>query len=317
MLYISFDAQKEIINYKMKMIKTQQTKKIIIRLMGGLGNQLFQYALAKKIEVINGKLGTNTKIVLDSSSYRIDRKRKCELDKFNISIPIKKYTILDVVYKLCNRIDKFPSWITRDYGAVFDLEKHIMKETKCSYLIGFWHNTEYIEDIRALLKDEFCLCDSVSRTPKYQMLVDEICDNNAVAIHVRRGDYLTNGNEDRYVLQGVEYYKRAINKLSSEINSPVFFIFSDDLDWCKKEFAQLTDAKLKYVEDFDNDNDLLQFELMRKCKHFIIGNSTYSWWASWLAENSEAIKIAPVDWYFDKDKNQRIGTQLLTEYIRC
>jgi hypothetical protein len=135
-------------------------------------------------------------------------------------------------------------------------------------------------------------------------ILAQIKATNSVCVHARRGDYLTN---KRYVVLEMDYYRRAIKTLSSQFTNLHFFVFSDDIDWCKVNFE--ADCNCTFVSD--NQRFMLrdEFEMMQNCQHHITANSTLSWWAAWLNKNHVKVVICPQKWFFDAKSTQDLIPQ--------
>lgn len=280
-------------------------EKITIRLMGGLGNQLFQYAFGKQISK-----KYSMELVLDTSSY---------LRKGSRPYNLESYAINDRVLSHCEAL-----YYNSCYYADLKLgvsSRHIIHEKETfqyedvsvgsnNYYVGFWQNEKYFENIRKDLLHALIWkgnCDD-----KAKQLLEEIKCNDSVAVHIRRGDYLLKGYADIYVAQDILYYERARAYLNSNKNDLKFYIFSDDIEWCKQNFMW---DNCYFVDDSITADSVTQFEIMRSCKHFIIANSTYSWWAAWLAENKDAIRVAPRRWYVDEKVNENCKRALLNSFM--
>jgi hypothetical protein len=147
----------------------------------------------------------------------------------------------------------------------------------------FKHNSDYIRSIFARVED----LEADSRVVNY--IFDR--HGECCALHVRRGDYLNYPKQ--HPVMTTEYYEKAISKLSALTNLTKIFVFSDDLDWCRKN---LTDGRCEFM---DGNSDIVDFHTMTLCDHFIIGNSSFSWWSAWLGEAPNKIVISPSenDWF--------------------
>lgn len=277
---------------------------VIVKIMGGLGNQLFQYASAKRLAMKH-----NVKLKLDPS-FGNDKLRDYKLQYFNVeeqittkdeildlTISFKKHNRfqhkiqrrLQILKPYCKRrVYKNKPWIN-DLG--------VLKASKNVYLDGYWGNELFFKEIRKELlgifeiKKEFI-------TNDFLKLKTEIQNINSISIHVRRGDYAKDEKTLNFFgLMPIEYYQKAINYFNKKNIENVFFIFSDDIEYVKQNFN--FNAKVVYIEN-EKLQDYHELKLMSFCKHNIIANSTFSWWAAWLNENPEKIVIAPKQWYADK-----------------
>ncbi len=280
---------------------------IIVKITGGLGNQMFQYAAARRLANYH-----QTELKLDISDYKNQEegfitKRLFKLDKFNIQCEIaddndlvKYKTFLNNYFRIT--INKI---LARYYPGkqktyVFQRKRTFHQSTlrlpDNIYLDGTWQSERYFRDIKDIIIREFTLKNSLSE--KYSSLFDTIQNSNSVAIHVRRGDYLKTSKGNLYLKScSIDYYKYAMAEIGMNVKKPQFFFFSDDIHWIKNNLA--TDSSDVVVSQFTNEDELVDFELMSACKHQIIANSSFSWWAAWLNKNSSKIIIAPSKWFSD------------------
>lgn len=270
---------------------------MIVRLMGGLGNQMFQYAMGKMLSERRGE-----ELYLDKFSYFRDRKRRCEVDCFHIKT--KRISLFYSAYY--NFLFYFRSNRKQDVKICYEAEAfkyQDLLDEDMRYFVGFWQNEAYFKEIRDALRREFTFREKFS--PDIEKTAQRISAENSVAVHVRRGDYLDCAD---YAVVGTEYYKKAMHYVRERVSDTVFFVFSDDMEWCEKQF-----------EDWDNvfcisgNTGKEDFYLMSKCRHFIIANSTFSWWAAWLSgENS--VKTAPSQWFTDEKTNRKVKEALLEKF---
>jgi len=272
---------------------------ISTRLMGGLGNQLFQYATAYALSKEQGR-----ELVLDTrffDSYTLHGGYK--LDRLNISS--RKLTNEECSYfplwqiRLLTRFPKldcfFRNWLLE---KSFNFQILSTKQDKSVNLVGYWQSPKYFAKYRELLKIEFSPKSSLNK--HYQNHTSNIMENDSVAIHIRRGDYLSNPNAlAKHGVCTTGYYKAAIELIKKKYKEPKFFFFSDDIAWTKLEFADLLqNYHCTYVSGGTAEDD---FWLMSKAKNHIIANSTFSWWAAWLADHEENnIVICPDPWFDDQ-----------------
>ena len=139
---------------------------------------------------------------------------------------------------------------------------------------------------------------------KNAALIDHISQDNSVAIHIRRGDYVT--NPDANSLHGIcpiSYYKNVVKYLKSKFKNLDFFVFSDDPNWAKSNLSFI--KYLNVVDHNDADHNYEDFRLMYSCNHFIIANSSFSWWAAWLGSSPDKIVIAPDQWFLTQEHDTR------------
>lgn len=260
---------------------------IIVKIMGGLGNQMFQYAIAKSIAVRN-----KDNFKLDISFYSKQTLRKYELNLLDIdevlvnkksffSKVTSKFRFLTKIYYMERKIAEYDSNVFNKKNVILD---------------GYWQNEKYFKDIRGKILQDFTPVSSLSNKANYYL--NSIKNSNSVSVHVRRADYIENINTNaNHGVCGLSYYKKAFKYLNNKTDNVTFFIFSDDISWCKKVFRFL--ERKVFVEDTKSTIDDL--ELMKNCKHNIIANSTFSWWGAWLNQNEEKIVIAPKKWFVKKE----------------
>ena len=281
----------------------------IVRIQGGLGNQMFQYAMARNYE----------KKYLEKICFDIDCKnattpREYELDKLNIK-EIEKVDGKDVLkYRKYRKIcEKYKTLKIFSGILNYEFEKkefEVQKINKCSYLDGYWQNIKYFEDIKDILNKEFIYSWKLKKEQKN--IINYINNSNSIGIHVRRGDYLNIINASYHETQNLDYYKRAVEYVERIIENPTFFVFSDDIDWCKQAFLF---NDFCFIDKNINNNALEDFEMLKSCSHHIISNSTFSWWAAWLSKTQNNIVIAPEKWYKDKDLNNKCKSAILNNMI--
>ena len=276
---------------------------VVVKLYGGLGNQLFQYsfgyALAKKMK---------TTLYLDISWYskKFNRAtpRKYELDSFHIT-SIPKSKIIDFTLRLYNDpiLKRLPLprklKIIKEKNYSFINLLATLKESNV-YLDGYWQSYKYYEVYNDLLVKDFLINRKILKL-NFEILNLIKYNPNSVSLHIRRTDYTHNSV---YQQCDFTYYKNAINEINKKIDNPFYFIFSDDIEFVKNNF--IFEQKTIFVE-FDKSfifKDIYSFHLMSLCRHNIIANSTFSWWAAWLNSNKNKIIISPKKWF----QNENLST---------
>lgn len=268
------------------------TPMIIINLTGGLGNQMFQYAFGKMIAT---KLNTDLKLHFTDALF--NTKRQYSLDVFNISAPMATKEDLQKFNILRNRIlNRLFYLFDERYGIQFN--RHIVTQKfpyifdskylnikNNSYIQGYWADERYFKKIGSILRKEF--------TPKKKLdkknlqILEKIKKTNSVSVHVRRSDYVTNKrNIQKFI--GLNYYVKEINKIKNKVSKPVFFVFSDDIAWCKENLNSLMN-NVYYIDNNQGKDSYKDLLLMSACKHNIIANSTFSWWGRWLNHKYESL----------------------------
>ena len=278
---------------------------ILVRLMGGLGNQMFQYAAGLALA---DHLGTEMKLdltLLCSRGDGQDTYREYELDIFNIKAqfaskeevnrfnPVSN-SILERVGRRIARAVKKPRVYIQD-GRGFDKGFHLLPDDVC--LVGSFQSEKYFIRISSQIRTAYTF--KGAQIFSESDLFDEIRRENAVAVHVRRGDYVDNSRYSQILgAKGVSYYHKAFNYIAERVSNPVLFFFSDDIAWCKANIK--TAIPVCYVSNPATEEPAWKdLFLMSCCKHFIIPNSTFGWWGAWLGNQAEKIVVAPGQWSAD------------------
>jgi len=266
---------------------------LIIKITGGLGNQMYCYGLFRKYQIL-GKIAK-----LDISGYKDEYKIfPYELDRiFNVktcyadaneikqmndktNITYKILRKLRIIKKKCINVDPKNQYLPK----VFDFDN--------VYLNGYWSSFDYFTGIESLLKKEFTFM--LPLDMRNAKVVEAFQSSNSVAIHVRRGDYLQFKNI--YEILTAEYYNKAIRYINERIENPNYFCFSNDINWCQEN---LDCKNLIFIDWNTGEDSFKDMQLMSLCKHNIIANSTFSIWAAWLNSNSSKIVIRPKNFFRD------------------
>lgn len=278
---------------------------IIVNLKGGLGNQMFQYAaglaLAEKHHV-DLKLDF---AFLETSKVSADfTKRKFELEIFDVNFKMasddETHAFLGNQYKLSYRIVRkfFPALIRKKIYRydLLNFDPAFAQLGNNVYLDGYFQSLHYFLEAATTIQSHFRFKNPPEG--KNKILAREISSCNSVSIHVRRGDYLNEIN--RAVFGNIctlDYYSKAIAAIQKEISDPHFYIFSDDVSWVKENLK--IDSPVTFVDFNKGENSFEDMRLMSLCRHNIIANSSFSWWAAWLNENPSKKVFAPSKWIND------------------
>jgi len=276
----------------------------IVRINCGLGNQMFQYAFYRMLKEIDN----DTKLDVSEFKYRKYHNGYELEDIFNIN-PIYaskrecdeladvSKRLIDEIRRDFLKIRKKPSGkLIResDYGPYYNGQ--LLKE-KNAYFIGYWQTEKYFLPVAESIRKEFTFKKELD--PENLSIKKQINETNSVSIHIRRGDYV---KKRRIVNVGsvcdINYYKRAIDAISQKVEDPFFYIFSDDIGWAKENLIL---NKVKYIDINQGENSYKDMQLMSQCRHNIITNSTFSWWAAWLNNKPDKVVIAPDMWFRDVD----------------
>lgn len=278
-------------------------KRVVVQIKGGLGNQLFQYATARRFAIHN-----NVPLVLDHiSSFKNDFfNRRFLLNRFNVQCDNINSGIFSIsfVERLHRRVQRIMSRYRKLQYKNHIIEQDLMKFNPIMlkvhyswpvYLEGYWQHEEYFRDIRDILCKEL-----TPQAPHDNINLDfakRIETSESVCLHIRRLHGVPQSKIAKPMENNVEehidadYYLKAVEVLANKVKNPHFFVFADYPDWAKENIH--IPYPIEYVTHNGPDGDCEDFWLMEKCKHFIIANSTFSWWAAWISNNPDKIVIAP------------------------
>lgn len=273
--------------------------------MGGLGNQLFQYAAGKALS-----LKHKVPLKVDTTFFNKGVKenvtqRSFELNLFKVEAIVAseaelgKFIQRSIFKKVMKRL--FPSAFLKNFYAEEKKQSSIddfFHYSASTYLDGYWQSEKYFKSIRTTILNEFVLKKQVPAA--CLPVIEQIQTTNSVSIHIRRGDYISNEViSPNYCAVPMEYYYKAIETIKKQHSAIAIFVFSDDLPWVK-ENLKLAD-KCTYIDFNTGENNVFDMYLMSLCKHNIIANSSFSWWGAWLNQNPDKIVIAPKNWFAKKE----------------
>lgn len=298
---------------------------IIVNIKNGLGNQMFQYAFGKVLEMKYGEKvwfdlmrseADETPLVSRLDVFQIEpivevsQKSVDPFKPFSVAYyRINKKYLLYVYFKIRRMIQPYRLITERrpgEYSKIFER----IKPNGRYYFLGFWQNASYYIGFEDKIKFFFKPKDESI----YQSdIAKEISESSfeTVSLHIRRGDYLSAGFiepvSERYIYQAIELIK-------SKLGNPFFYLFTDDPAWVKANI--IIDAPYKIVEGNEQTNSHIDIILMSLCRHNIIANSSFSWWGGWLNRNDDKIVIAPIKWYSTSERNKYSKCITPKEWIR-
>ena len=271
---------------------------IIINILGGFGNQLFQYALGRYLQTEN-----NCEVKYLSG----DALRKPELDFLRSKVEFCTPAELSHARKESNAFlllsrklgsatkSRLKRAVIEDYGHPFDPEM-LQIQHECQ-LIGYWQTYLTTDPIRKILLEEIQPKNPLS--DGFEALKTEIRSaGNTASLHIRRGDYLDSTTNDVHGILPLSYYEQAVAFLVNKDPETRFYVFSDDISWAKANLTWIPNST--FVETASHYED---FFLMKECKHNIIANSSFSWWAAWLNENPGKTVVRPEKWFANREFN--------------
>ena len=296
---------------------------VIIQLAGGLGNQMFQYALYLQFQNLHKEVKID-----DVAGFVEDEKRDPSLSAFGITYqkadPKEIEEMLDASLLFWHRVRR--KLFGRKRKSYFEADKRFKPEIFTwddIYLEGYWQTEKYFEavadqvraafDVDRLLMvqqaEDMVKAGRTKQQTKVQTYLRQITQTQSVSLHIRRGDYLT--PENQALFGGIcteAYYKEAVRLMRKQYPGCRFFLFTNDKEWAKERFAddkggRTTETALAdgepadvSVVDLPEGSDHEEFALMSKCKHHILANSSFSWWASYLNQNPGKTVLAPTKW---------------------
>jgi hypothetical protein len=288
---------------------------VICSLFGGIGNQMFQYACAFSLAA---KL--KRELLIDYSFYKTfriyhpmsDLSNFFNIGEINNSLVSGKINLISKSILYQKFIVKLPYFNLFNKNIInesnFNVKK--IKRNKIVYLLGYFQSELFFNKKNISKKFNLNFDEDID-----QILKRKIQQSNSVSIHIRRGDYLSKKLFEKDITLSINYYKISIDYIKKKIPNPIFFIFSDDIMWVKNVLKK----ELPFIHIVDNskykNSPKIDFFLMSICKHNIIANSTYSWWAAWLNKNKSKIIIAPSDWK-DKSPILKNNIQIPKSWVR-
>lgn len=275
---------------------------ITVGLKGGLGNQLFQYALGRRLS-----LDHQCPLMIDARALNLDPLRNYALNEFQISQPLAKaltYPLhgmgsrLNALYKAIS-LTKTPTII---HEKSFAFDPQILECADGAYLNGYWQSERYFLPIRQTLLTDLQLAAPLNT--EQAELAKKIQACNAISLHIRRGDYLTDAKTHSYHgLCDLDWYARATHAITKDVSNPHFFIFSDDYEWATKNLR--LSHPTHFIAPQVDGKEAIDMHLMSLCKHNIIANSSFSWWGAWLNQHPQKKVVAPANWFANAPHDTR------------
>lgn len=292
---------------------------IVVKLIGGLGNQMFQYAYGLQLAKVYGE-----DICFDVSYYPPEK----PLSLYNLNVPVyplwdtvgiaakerksvisaqKRFRVHQKVFRIVGRTDRTGHKLFIKHakkGRLFNFDPYYYEipttEKENKYLYGYFQGEQYFDACKEQLKQEFTVAQPLSENA--QAYLQQINTSKAVALHIRLGDYKNAKNTDLDVCS-LAYYRRAIAYISNHLDNYKLFVFTNDV--------QMASSMLEFPENtvmVQGTKDYEDFALMQQCSHFILSNSTFSWWAAYLADNLDKIITVPEKWRHSEKEEPAIYT---------
>lgn len=268
----------------------------IIKFQGGLGNQMFQYALSLRL-----KHDGYAPVRYDTEYYSYcDPHYGFELERI-FGVKCKGPGMVARRIFKSKKLTRLLVKYLYDYNdTVYEMPvEGLLRPVK--YYDGYWQNENYFKKVESLVRKSFVF-NELSVAPQNREMAQRMAGESSVSLHVRRGDYLS--CDILCDVCGVEYFRRAIEYMRSILGEQVrFYLFSDDLEWVAKNLDVPNATYVEHNRGLDSWQDMY---LMSSCKHHIIANSSFSWWGAWLNPSPEKIVVAPDKWFNHKEYTEII-----------
>lgn len=288
---------------------------VYTRLISGLGNQLFQYAIGRQIALLN-----NIDLKLDTRFFDSQDLRNYKLDSYAIKAKQAAANEIEAILRVYSSpalyarfYRRLETYLPKRYHRCFKekewwlYEPDLFNTSSTVYLDGYWQHYKYFENLNPLILEELKIKHVYpDEAQVFREIIERDC--SAVSIHIRRGDYITDTNANK--LMGVlplHYYHSGIAYLKSKVANPTFYIFSDDLQWASTNLSGI--GAVQFIDIDGGRQEQIELELMSKCRHNIIANSSFSWWGAFLNRNPDKIVVAPRQWVRVPEVNTRIQLQ--------
>lgn len=271
---------------------------VITRLIGGLGNQMFQYAAGRSLA-----LRHSSEFKLDVTALGRSESRRYELDSYTIAASVAAPEELVAFEGVSGMWRKCAEQLLdhvlgrssmRHYREPhFHFDPGLAKQRPPVLIDGYWQSERYFKDVAETIRAELTPRDPLE--PANAATAAEIDRVEAVSVHVRRGDYVSNARTNAY--HGtcpLDYYRRAVEYIKARTSKPHLFVFSDDTAWTCANLR--SDLPTTYI-DANPNRGFRDMQLMSRCRHHIIANSSFSWWGAWLNPSPHKIVVAPRRWF--------------------
>lgn len=271
---------------------------VVVRIEGGLGNQLFQYAAGRSLA---DRLGCE--LALDLRGLAENGDRPFQLNLYRIRAGVATPQMLaSLPGWRSSRVGRMRSSLSQRLPSMFSypvfwprsfaFDPRFERISRPVYLVGYWQSEKYFAWNRQHLLQDIQL---ISPLPTTTPWLDQIRNTCSLALHVRRGDYVTNAAATQFHgLCDLSYYEAAVQEMKNKFPDVHVFVFSDDPDWVRANLR--LDVPTYYVDSNPGEVDL---ELMRYCRHHVVANSSFSWWSAWLSESAGQTVYAPRRWFAD------------------
>lgn len=279
---------------------------IVVKLMGGLGNQMFQYAAGRRLAMRRA-----TDLKLDLGAYKHSPNRAFALSSFPIAAreaeidEVRRLThptfSARIIGRLLRRPPRRPASLVVERGPAFD--PSVLALPNEVYLAGYWQSERYFADAGEVIRTELRPADPLDATSR--RVAEAIDSRPALSVHVRRGDYVTSASaRETHGTCSPDYYRRAAAFVANRVEGCHAFVFSDEPDWAR-DHLDLGGLPVTIVADGTPRAAAADLALMVRCRHHVVANSSFSWWGAWLSGDPGRIVVAPRRWFASADFEDR------------
>ena len=272
---------------------------IIVQIAGGLGNQMFQYATGRALaEKRKTELKIDCWVMFNFYKlwpYELDKLKLKENFAEKNEVPYFNVPSKNIIFRTLKYVMRKNKITLKKYyfEEEFKFDPKLLEQPDGTYLHGAFQTEKYFKDIRHILLREFEFKKKLDK--KNEAIAKQMSECNSVSVHFRKGDYVSNKkNLSIFENCSINYYKKSVEFIAKKVKEPIFYVFSDDIDWVKKNFEIKHKTVFVHNPGKDSYKDMI---LMSTCKHNIIANSSFGWWGAWLNKNPEKIVIAPKKWF--------------------
>jgi Glycosyl transferase family 11 len=280
---------------------------ITVRLMGGLGNQMFQYAAALRLAIRHStELKLDLSLLNRNNLWETHTKRNFSLDAYDLNSALSRHAVRMVPFKSrLTFVDRFSKLVRigsnsaniyREKGVLF--HPSVLNLPDDFVLEGYFQDERYFSDISDTVRDSFrAPLEAGHLKDETQKLAEDIRTCTSICVHVRRGDYVTNSlAAAHHGVCSINYYTNAIKALLEIVGADKIFVFSDDVPWCRSNFSQSPNLVV-VGEKHSGYQSAIHLWLMSLSSHFVISNSTFGWWAAWLGSCPDKVVVRPSRWF--------------------
>ncbi len=267
---------------------------ITVKLMGGMGNQMFQYAVGRALSLKHGVgLRLDVSFLLDRTPRKNFTYRDYDLPIFDLyaDLPDPRVTNNSGIAHLLKRV------LRRDYYVAergFEFQPRVLDSPSECYLEGYWQNEKYFKAVEETIRADFHI--RLPLTPRAMEISDAIRSTESVCVNVRRGDFVSNPEANRFHgVCSLEYFAQGVEFVSERTANPHLYFFSDDPVWCRENMK--FDVPVTLVDhECAGEKFSSYLTLMSQCRHFVIPNSSFGWWGAWLSRSPDKIVVVPEVW---------------------